>query len=132
MYLYAVGSITPRKRTKRSLEGCGAAKVIHGESPVCILLISGEETVKIAANLDEKDAKALKAHLEAELTSLCGGEWCVDVYRSRGRWLARAYRRGEHVRGPKPGTKYRPRRKQPHGASPASGTGGTNPRDAPK
>ena len=99
---------------------------------MCILLISCEKTVKIAANLDKKDAKALKAHLEAELASLCGGEWCADVYRSRGRWLARAYRRGEHVRGPKPGTKYRPRRKQPHGASPASGTGGTNPGDAPK
>jgi hypothetical protein len=30
--------------------------------------------VKIGANLDEKDAKALKAHLEAQLASLCGGE----------------------------------------------------------
>ena len=123
---------------KRPSEGCGGSSVIHGECPaslrrvsgecpVCILLISGEKTVKIAVNLDEKEAKALKAHLEAELTSLCGGEWYVDVYRSRGRWLARAYRRGEHPRGPKPGTKYRPRRKQPPGGSEASGTGSASP-----
>jgi hypothetical protein len=30
--------------------------------------------VKIGANLNEKDAKALKARLEAQLASLCGGE----------------------------------------------------------
>ena len=68
--------------------------------------------MKIAANLDAKDAKALKARLEAELASTCGGELCVDVYRSRGRWLARAYRKGEHTRGPKPYTKYRQRVKR--------------------
>jgi hypothetical protein len=33
--------------------------------------------VKIAANLDAKDAKALKTRLEAELANTCGGEWCV-------------------------------------------------------
>ena len=88
--------------------------------------------MKIAANLDEKDAKALKARLEAQLANQCGGEWCVDVYRAKGRWLARAYRRGEHARGPKPGTKYRPRRKQPHGGSEASGIGGASPGAAPK
>ena len=33
--------------------------------------------MKIATNLDAKDAKALKARLEAELASTCGGEWCV-------------------------------------------------------
>jgi len=88
--------------------------------------------VKIAANLDEKDAKALKARLEAQLADTCGGEWCIDVYRARGRWLARAYRRGERTRGPKPGTKFRPRRKQPHGGSGASGTSGASPSDEPK
>jgi hypothetical protein len=34
--------------------------------------------VKIAANLDAKDAKALKARLEAELANICGGEWRVE------------------------------------------------------
>ena len=68
--------------------------------------------MKIGANLDEKDAKALKARLEAQLANMCGGEWCVDVYRAKGRWVARAYRRGEHTRGPKPGTKFRPRVKR--------------------
>ena len=82
--------------------------------------------------LDEKKAKALKAHLEAELASQCGGEWCVDMYRAKGRWMARAYRRGEHVRGPKPGTKYGPRRKKPHGGSEASDNGGASPGSAPK
>jgi hypothetical protein len=102
----------------------------HGtESVRCI---SGERIVKTAANLDEKDAKALKGRLEAQLADTCGGEWCVDVYRARGRWLARAYRRDEHARGPKPGTKYRPRRRQPHGGSEASGTGGTSSGTTPK
>jgi len=68
--------------------------------------------VKIGANLDEEEAKALKARLEAQLANTCGGEWCVDVYRAKGRWLARAYRRGEHARGPKPGTKWRQRKKR--------------------
>ena len=88
--------------------------------------------MKIAANLDAKDAEALKARLEAQLASLCGGEWCVDVYRARGRWLARAYRRGEHARGPKPGTRFRPRRGQRRGGSAASGAGGTSLGAAPK
>jgi hypothetical protein len=61
-----------------------------------------------------------------------GGEWCVDVYRARDRWLARAYRRGEHARGPKPGTRYRQRRGQRRGGSPESGTGGTSPGAAPE
>ena len=95
-------------------------------------LLRSEKTVKIAADLDEKGAKAMKARLEAQLASMCGGEWCVDVYRARGRWLARAYRRGEHTRGPKPGTKYRPRRRQRCGSSPVSGTGGTSLGAAPK
>jgi hypothetical protein len=30
--------------------------------------------VKIAANLEAKDAQALKARLEAQLASMCGGE----------------------------------------------------------
>ncbi len=75
-------------------------------------LVEREKTVKIGANLNEDEAKALKARLEAQLANTCGGEWCVDVYRSRGRWLARAYRRGERTRGPKPGTKYRQRMKR--------------------
>ena len=45
--------------------------------------------MRIGANLDEKEAKALKARLEAQLASTCGGEWCVEVYRAQGRWLAR-------------------------------------------
>jgi len=32
-------------------------------------------------------------------------------YRARRRWVARACRRGEHARGPKPGTKFRQRMK---------------------
>ena len=71
-----------------------------------------EVLVKIGANLNEEEAKALKARLEAQLASTCGGEWCVDVYRAKGRWLARAYRRGKHARGPKPGTRYRQRMKR--------------------
>ncbi len=93
---------------------------------MCVRCVPGEKTVKIAANLDEKDAPALKAHLEAELANTCGGEWCVDVYRARGRWLARAYRRGEHSRGPKRGTKYHPRRKKPQAGSEASRPGGAS------
>jgi hypothetical protein len=45
---------------------------------------------------------------------------------------ARAYRRGEHARGPKRGTKFRPRRRQRRGGSPVSGTGGSSPGAAPK
>jgi hypothetical protein len=85
---------------------------VSGAYPASVPGVSGEETVKIAANLDEKDAKALKARLEAQLANMCGGEWRVDVYRARGRWLARAYRKGEHTRGPKPGTKHRQRMKR--------------------
>ena len=36
--------------------------------------------MKIGANLNEAEAKALKARLEAQLANTCGGEWCVDVY----------------------------------------------------
>ena len=88
--------------------------------------------MKIEANLNEEEAKALKARLEAQLASMCGGEWCVDVFRERGRWLARAYRRGEHARGSKRGARYRQRRRQRRGGSPVSGTGGTNPGAARK
>jgi len=65
--------------------------------------------MKIGANLNEEEAKALKVRLESQLANTCGGEWCVDVFRARGRCLARAYRRGERTRGPKPGTTYRQR-----------------------
>ncbi len=58
--------------------------------------------MKIGVNLTEKEAKAFKARKEKEL----GPGWCVDVYQSKGRWLARAYK---HKRGPKPGTRYRSR-----------------------
>jgi hypothetical protein len=59
--------------------------------------------MKIGANLTEAEAKAFKARKEQEL----GGGWCVDVYKCKGRWLARAYPKGKQCRGPKPGTKYR-------------------------
>ncbi len=65
----------------------------------------------IGVNLTEEEAKAFKARKELELAAMCGGEWCVDVYRWRGRWIARAYQKGKQQRGPKPGTKYRPRKK---------------------
>ena len=68
--------------------------------------------MKIAGNLNDDDDVAPKTRLEAELAGMRGGEWCVDVHRARGRWLARAYRRGEHSRGPKPGTKWRQRKKR--------------------
>ena len=29
---------------------------------------------------------------------MSGGEWCVDVYRAKGRWRARAYRRSKHAK----------------------------------
>ena len=61
--------------------------------------------MKIGVNLTEKEAKAFKARKEQEL----GAGWCVDVYKSQGRWLARAYQKGPHSRGPKAGTKYRSR-----------------------
>ena len=47
--------------------------------------------MKIGVNLTEAEAKAFKARKEQEL----GGGWCVDVYKSKGRWLARAYRKGK-------------------------------------
>ena len=73
--------------------------------------------MKIGVNLTEAEAKAFKARKEQEL----GGGWCVDVYKCRGRWLARAYQKGK--RGPKPGTKYHSRSEQrPDG--PAAGTSG--------
>jgi hypothetical protein len=43
------------------------------------------ETMKIGVNLTEEEAEAFKARKELELASMCGGEWCVDVYRSGGR-----------------------------------------------
>ena len=52
--------------------------------------------MKIGVNLTEAEAKALKARLEVQLAGMCGGGWCVDVYRSGGRWLARAYRLRNH------------------------------------
>ena len=74
--------------------------------------------MKIGVNLTEAEAKAFKAHKEQEL----GADWCVDVYKCRGRWLARAYQKGK--RGPKPGTKYRSRSGPPPGGM-AAGTSGT-------
>ena len=71
--------------------------------------------MKIGVNLTVEEAKAFKARKEQEL----GGGWCVDVYQCRGRWLARAYRKGEHSRGPKPGTKYRSRSEQQQGGTAA-------------
>jgi hypothetical protein len=64
--------------------------------------------MKIGVNLTAAEAKAFKARSEQEL----GAGWCVDVYQCQGRWLARAYPKGEHSRGPKPGTKYRSRIEQ--------------------
>ena len=75
--------------------------------------------MKIGVNLTEAEAKAFKARKEQEL----GGGWCVDVYKCRGRWLARAYQKGPHSRGPKPGTKYRSRSGPPPGGT-AAGTSG--------
>ena len=59
--------------------------------------------MKIGVNLTPEEAKAFKARKEQEL----GGGGCVDVYQCQGRWRARAYQKGKHSRGPKPGTKYR-------------------------
>jgi len=73
-------------------------------------LVRRAKIMKIGAKLTEDQAKAFKVRKELELAGMCGGQWCVDVYRSGGRWLARAYRVGKHTRGPKPGAKYRPRR----------------------
>lgn len=88
-----------------------------------VRLLERAKTMKIGANLTEEETKAFKARKELELAGVCGGEWCVDVYRSGGRWLARAYRKGERTRGPKPGTKYRPRKKQQHETSGQTQTG---------
>ncbi len=55
-------------------------------------VLNTEKAVKIGGNLTEDEARALKARLEAQLAAMCGGEWCVDVYQSGGRWLSRAYR----------------------------------------
>ena len=90
-------------------------------------ILKNENTVKIGANLSDEGAKALKARFQAQMASQCGGEWCVDVYRAKGRWLARAYPRGEDARGRQPGTKQRKRRRSSPGGSTASGTGGANP-----
>ena len=78
--------------------------------------------MKIGVDLTEEEAKAFKARKEQEL----GGGWCVDVYKCQGRWLARAYQTGKHSRGPKPGTKYRCRTKQPPGGTDASASGAAN------
>ncbi len=56
-----------------------------------VSVLKTEKTVKIGGNLTEEEARALKARLEAQVAGMCGGEWCVDVYQSGGRWLARAY-----------------------------------------
>ena len=46
----------------------------------------------------------------------------MDVYKCQGRWLARAYPKGKHSRGPKPGTKYRSRSEpQPGGTATSAG-----------
>ena len=74
--------------------------------------------MKIGVNLTAEEAKAFKAQKEQEL----GSGWCVDVYKCQGRWLARAYRKGEHSRGPKPGTKYRSRSEPRQGGTAASAT----------
>ena len=63
--------------------------------------------MKIGVNLTEAEARALKARLEAGVAGMCGGQWCVDVYRSGGRWLARAYRLRERPGKPKRGRGYR-------------------------
>ena len=75
--------------------------------------------MKIGVNLTEEEAKAFKARKEQEL----GGGGCVDVYQGPGRWLARADRKGEPSRGPKPGTKDRSRREPRQGGTAASATG---------
>lgn len=75
--------------------------------------------MKIGVNLTEEEAKAFKARKEQEL----GAGWCVDVYKWQGRWLARAYQKGKHSRGPKPGAKYRSRSEQRQGGTAASASG---------
>ena len=45
MYLYAVGSVTQRMRTKQPSEGRGGPKVIPGVIPVWVRCGSGEGTV---------------------------------------------------------------------------------------
>ncbi len=75
--------------------------------------------MKIGVNLTEEEAKAFKARKEQEL----GSGWCVDVYKSQGRWLARAYPKGKHSRGPKPGTKYRSRSEPQQGGTSTSASG---------
>ena len=75
--------------------------------------------MKIGVNLTAEEAKAFKARKEQEL----GVGWCVDVYKWQGRWLARAYQKGKHSRGPKPGTKYRSRSEQRSGGTAASARG---------
>jgi hypothetical protein len=75
--------------------------------------------MKIGVNLTEEEAKAFKAQKEQEL----GDGWCVDVYKCQGRWLARAYPKGKHSRGPKPGTKYRSRSEPRQGGTSTSASG---------
>ena len=75
--------------------------------------------MKIGVNLAPEEAKAFKARKEQEL----GGGWCVDVYKCQGRWLARAYRKGKHSRGPKPGTKHRSRSEPRPGGTATSASG---------
>ena len=76
--------------------------------------------MKIGVNLTEEEAKAFKARKEQEL----GPGWCVDVYKWQGRWLARAYQKGPHSRGPKPGTKYRFTSEQRKGGAAAGSASG--------
>jgi hypothetical protein len=63
--------------------------------------------MKIGVSLTEAEVKALKARLELQLGGVCGGGWCVDVYRSGGRWLPRAYGLREHPGKPTRGRGYR-------------------------
>ncbi len=74
--------------------------------------------MKTGVSLTEQEARAFKARKEREL----GGGGCVDLYKCQGRWLAWAYLKGAHSRGPKPGTKTRSRSEQRPGGTAASAT----------
>jgi hypothetical protein len=57
--------------------------------------LRGNDPIVECRGMREEEAKASKARKEQEL----GGGWCLDVCQYQGRWLARAYRKGEHSRG---------------------------------